>query len=106
MFKKRRNKYGNIKTTVDGTTFHSKKEAERYRVLRQEVEDGVIHSLRLQPSFTIRVNGHLICRYIADFEYVRDGATVVEDVKGRITDVYRLKKKLVRAVLGIEILET
>jgi hypothetical protein len=106
VFKRRRSKYGNVRTTVDGISFHSRKEAARYSVLKQEAVDGIIHNLRLQPSFTLRVNGHLICRYIADFEYVRDGVTIVEDVKGRLTDVYKLKKKLVKALLDIDILET
>ena len=106
--RRRRSKYNNKRTTIDGITFHSKKEAERFCVLRQEAADGVIHSLRLQPSFTIRVNGHLICRYIADFAYTRDGVEIVEDVKSERTrkeSTYRLKNKLMKAVLGIEIYE-
>jgi len=45
--------------------------------------------------------------YRADFTYVNeDGQPIVEDVKGFRTPVYRLKKKLMRALYGIEILES
>jgi len=68
---------------------------------------GEIINLELQPKFPIEVNGIKICTYIADFRYKeRDGTEVVEDCKGFKTDVYRLKKKLVKAIYGIEILET
>lgn len=46
------------------------------------------------------------CEYVADFVY-KDGhgRTVVEDAKGYRTDVYKLKKKLMLYVHGIEIME-
>jgi hypothetical protein len=106
VFKKKRNKYGNTFTWVDGIRFHSKKEAARYEVLRAEEAANLILHLKLQPSFPIRIGGYLICRYIADFQYVRDGVTIVEDVKGRLTDVYKLKRKLMKACYNIDILET
>jgi hypothetical protein len=36
---------------------------------------------------------------------MENGVTVVEDVKGVKTPIYRLKKKLVKATHGIEITE-
>lgn len=43
---------------------------------------------------------------IADFVYrTKDGKVVVEDVKGVLTDAYRLKKKLLLERHGIEIQE-
>lgn len=106
MIRKRRSKYGNVKTVVDGITFHSRKEAARYEILKVELAEGLIQNLRLQVPFKLMVGTKLICRYIADFVYIRDGVEIVEDVKGRITDVYRLKKKLMEACLGIEVFET
>jgi len=50
-----------------------------------------------------------ICRYVADFGYIENGAVVIEDVKSKITKglpVYRLKKKLMKALYGIDIRET
>jgi hypothetical protein len=58
--------------------------------------------------FPIRVNGVVVCRYVADFVYIENGAQIVEDVKSAHTKtlaVYRLKKKLMAAVYGCEITE-
>jgi hypothetical protein len=104
--RRRRNKYGNIKTVVDGRSFHSKKEAARYLVLKEMEQRGEIANLRLQVSHTITVNGHKICRYVSDFEYDLEDRHIVEDVKTERTaklPVYRLKKKLLKACLGIDI---
>jgi hypothetical protein len=51
------------------------------------------------------VGGETICRYVADFVYVRDEKRIVEDVKGLKTAVYKLKKRLMKAVHKIEIQE-
>ena len=98
------NKYNSRKTTVDGITFDSKKEARRYLVLKQMEQDGEIKNLRLQvpveliPSFEILVDGKKRKRrpitYVADFVYYRDDEKVIEDVKGLRTPVYNIKKKL------------
>lgn len=103
-----KNKFGNIETVVDGLKFHSKKEANRFGQLKLLQRSGKISDLRLQPSFDLFVCGTKICRYIADFQYVENGLVIVEDVKSSATTtpVYRLKKKLMKAVLKIEILET
>jgi hypothetical protein len=50
------------------------------------------------------VNGILICTYIADFTYTRDGKYIVEDFKGVLTDVFKLKRKLMKAIFNIDIL--
>lgn len=105
--KKKPSKYRNEKTVVNGITFDSKKEADRYRDLKLLVAAGQIGGLQLQPVFPIVVNGVKICEYRADFSYQdAGGATVVEDCKGMRTPVYKLKKKLVEAQYGIRILET
>lgn len=91
---------------MDGRTFDSKKEATRYIALRGDQHAGRISGLRLQMRFPLRVNGDLVCRYVADFVYVRDGKRIVEDVKGVRTSTYLIKRSLMKAVLGIEIMET
>lgn len=105
---KKKLKYCNKKVVVDGITFHSKREANRYCVLKLLVYAGEITDLRLQPEYPLRVNGHLVCTYRADFEYtqVKGDRQIVEDCKGYANVYYKLKKKLMRAVYGIEILET
>jgi len=102
-----RNKYRAIRTEVDGIKFASKREAERYSGLKHLLRAGEISNLRLQVPYVIEVNGQKICMYIADFVYFDNDTNqeVVEDAKGMSTPVFRLKKKLLRAVLGIEIIE-
>jgi hypothetical protein len=104
--KARKGKYNNIKTEVDGLLFDSKKEAARYVELKQLLKSGQISDLQRQVKYKLEVNGQKICHYIADFIYVNHrGEKVTEDVKGILTDVYRLKKKLMKAIHSIEIKE-
>lgn len=100
---RRRNKYNARKTKVLGHTFDSKAEANRYLYLLALEQKGAIIGLELQPRFPLQegyVNGNgkkiRPIAYVADFFYTdaETGEMVVEDVKGRETDVYRLKKKL------------
>ena len=102
-----RAKYGNKKVEIDGKKFDSKAEGARYVELKRLQEGGVISGLKTQEEFALPVNGALICKYRADFCYVdSDGNRVVEDVKGGpVTPVYTLKKKLMKAIHGIEIKE-
>ena len=110
--KPRQSKYRNVKTKHEGITFDSKKECERYKVLKQWQQKGLIKNLVLQPKFLIAESVHLDDRkqraryYIADFMYQdQDGKQIVEDVKGMRTDIYKLKRHLVKAIHGIEIKE-
>ena len=101
-----RAKYRNKKTRVGVRVFASRLEARRYLDLRALESAGEISALKCQVPYTIEIDGDVICKYIADFTY-RDGAgnTVVEDVKGMPTPVYKIKRKLMRAVLGIDVVE-
>ncbi len=107
-------KYRAVRTEIDGITFASKAEAERYCQLRELIKAGEIDGLELQPKYEISINGKHICNYIADFRYFskepgpqgQAGHVVVEDVKGTLTPVYKLKKKLVEASYpGVQITE-
>ena len=89
----RGNKYKAVKTEVD-----SKREAARYMELMLMQRAGEIKRLELQPSFVCIVNGKKICTYRADFRYFTNENSIVEDVKGVKTPVYKLKKKLVEAL--------
>lgn len=116
-----RSKYGARKTVVDGITFASKKEANRYRELKLLEKAGEICCLRLQVPFELipaqyEETGQMYTKgknkgkpkrgkciekavtYIADFVYYNSDATVrtVEDVKGMRTPVYIIKRKLFR----------
>ena len=116
-----RSKYKAVKTTIDGITFDSKREAKRYTELKVLEKSGHITHLELQPEYQITINGAKICKYKADFRYFtvrqennalsynskgewqtptmtgdKEGQ-IVEDVKGFKTPIYRLKKRLVEA---------
>lgn len=107
-------KYNNQKTPAFGIMFASKKEANRYEQLRLMESGGVVKDIQIQVRYRLEVNGLHICDYIADFVYFdklsRPGRDpwkqVVEDTKGIRTAAYKLKKKLMLAIHGIEIRET
>lgn len=100
-------KYRNTPEWVDGIRFDSKKEARRYVDLKTMERAGLIAGLQLQVPFRIEINGFKVCVYQCDFAYLRDGNRIVEDVKSSAskTRLYELKRKLMRAVHGIEIQE-
>ena len=105
-------KYRNKKTVVDGITFDSKKEAARYLVLKSLQRSGVLTELILQPEFllcpSVMLDGkqQRPVRYRADFSYKIDGMVMVEDCKGFRTPEYRIKRKLMRHVHGVEVIES
>lgn len=89
--------------------FASLKEARVYDSLKLLEAAGRIRDLRLQVPYPIEVDGRLVCRYIADFTFEEyqggEWRPVVADAKGYPTPVYRLKRKLMAIVLGIDIRE-
>jgi Protein of unknown function (DUF1064) len=99
------------KKDPDRIWFASGAEAERYRQLRELEQKEQIRSLRCQRVFPLAWNGVQLGTYRADFEYivvaprVHDEYSVVEDVKGLITDIFDLKKRLVRAQYGVDVIE-
>lgn len=95
-----RNKYNAKKTVVDGIRFDSKAEARRYQELKLLERAGEIKGLVLQPKYLLQEafqkNGkrYRAIYYIADFEYLDVSGIIIEDVKGKKTAVYKLKKKM------------
>ena len=95
------NKFNAKRTTVDNITFHSKGEARRYAELKLMERAGLIQNLELQPKFMLLEaftdeDGvrHRAITYTADFRYMENGFFIVEDFKGRETEVFKLKRKL------------
>lgn len=104
-------KYGNSVTWVGNIKFDSKREAERYILLKSRLENGEIEKLKLQPEFTITEayklpDGRVVKaqRYRADFSYfvVATGEFVVEDAKVEATKtrVFINKSKLLYEKYG------
>jgi hypothetical protein len=96
------NKYRNVITTVKGKKFHSKKEANYYLVLRDELKRGKIDAIVLQRKFELipKQEGELPVHYIADFVTWKNGHVLdVIDVKGVRTAAYIIKRKLMLWIL-------
>ncbi len=87
---KPKNKYHAKKTLVDGITFDSKLESERYKQLKFMKHANEIRWFNLQPSFTLPGG----IRYRPDFIVCDiNGLIWVEDAKGRETKEFIIKKK-------------
>lgn len=109
-----RNKYGNKRQFYAGANFDSKRELARYRELELLVLAGDISHLKRQVRFPLTCDGKPLryhsgrqAVYVADFTYItREKPNfTIEDSKGARTDVYKLKRAIMRAN-GFEILET
>ena len=126
-------KYHNKKVQIDGMWFDSKKEGNYYLYLKQLQGQGLISQLQTQVPFELlpavkdirikvkhlksgdkEVESEYVKQrptyYYADFVYIdtRTGRREVVDVKSAATrkkDAYVLKKKMMLALKGIEILE-
>lgn len=101
-----KSKLNNKKVVIDGITFDSGWEGERYCILKVLQRQGEISNLKLQVPFDLSVNGHHVTQYRADFVYEKDGEEIVEDAKGYVTPEYRIKRELMKAVHDITIFET
>ena len=93
-------KFNNRKVKREGYVFDSKAEYEHYRGLKLLAYSGEITGLEvhpvfeLQPGFTKAGKRHRAISYEADFAYFEKGKRVIVDVKGKATDLFRLKQKL------------
>jgi hypothetical protein len=108
--KQRPRKYRNTPTVVDETRFDSKKESQYYLLLKERERLGEIEDLVLQPRYPIEIAGIKVCVVVPDFKYRCrvTGDVYVLDIKSPATRknrAYVIKKKLLRAVYGIEIVE-
>ena len=122
---KKGNKYKNEKVEFDGIKFDSKRERDRYMVLKDAERRGVISELKCQPVFelmpaiyhdeiqhlktkdkVVKRCDQLAITYRGDFQYIKDGNLVVEDCKISkylIPKENVLKEKMMFAVHGIKI---
>lgn len=80
--------------------FDSLKEARHFDKLYAMAQRGLIEELTLQPSYDLipkqSWNSKTLRKitYKADFRYKQNGKTYVIDVKGMLTDVYKIKMRL------------
>lgn len=98
----KRNKYGAVKTSVDGHTFDSKKEAEYYQELKIRMQCGDIKGFCLQPVFILAPG----LKYKADLiVFHNDGTAEIIDTKGFKTKEYIAKKKVFEDKFDLKIIE-
>ena len=115
------NKYGNKKVETTWGTFDSKGELA---FLKKAEANGEISDLQRQVTFTLVPPVHITktvqlktktkqverlwtqkVTYTADFVYVYNGETIVEDFKGMPNDRWPIKKALMAFVHGIYVRE-
>lgn len=84
------NKYHAVQTEVDGIRFDSKAEAARWSELRLAERAGAITQLERQVKLLLPTG----ITWRIDFTYVEGGVQVYEDVKGKITSDYRIKRNM------------
>jgi len=105
----KQNKFRNKKVDSPDGKFDSTKEQAKWIELKGRLLAGEFKSLERQITYGLTVKGRQICSYIADFVITHlDGRIEVQDTKSDFTrkhPVYRIKKKLMLAVHGIEIVE-
>ena len=108
----KKKKFYNKPVDFQGEHFDSKKEFDRYGVLRLLQRGGQIQNLRRQVKFVLlpakkgKYRNERECAYIADFVYEQNGELIVEDVKGMRTKEYIIKRKLMLAKYDISLKES
>lgn len=122
-----RSKYKNTKVEYQGIKFDSKREMQRYIVLKDAEDKGIIQDLQMQvkyeliPAVKETYVKHLKTKdkecertlqlpitYTCDFAYIKDNEQVVEDVKASpktaaLDKVFLIKEKLFRWKFGFSI---
>lgn len=99
------NKYRNKLVRTEEGSFASQWEYQRWCELKALQKAGEITALGRQRRFPLVVRKLHVADYVSDFDYKEGGALVVEDTKGVLTDVYKLKRRLMQALYGITIRE-
>ena len=104
--KPKQRKYRNQPVTVDGHRFDSKREAAYYGELRTREKQGEVSAVEMQVPFALLgPDGALLTTYRADFcfwDHIQDRFRVI-DVKGVVTKEFRIKKRLMKSLKGIDV---
>lgn len=99
------NKFNARKKVVDGITFDSTHEAEVYQGLKLRQMAGQISDLKTHVPIRVVINSHYVFQLIVDFTYKVGPQEVFEDAKGykkgAAYQLFRLKKAIIKAAMGI-----
>lgn len=99
-------KYRNQPIVLDGIRFASKLEARYFSQLKLREKAGEVFYVELQKRYPlIGPDGLLVATYVADFVFwdQRESRQRIVDLKGIETDVFKIKKKLMKSLLGLEV---
>ena len=121
----KKSKYNNKKIVNEFGTWDSKKEFQRWLVLKEAEAQGMITDLQRQVKFELipavreKYIKHLKTKdkecertlqlpitYTCDFQYTKNGETIIEDVKASpkmLPKDFVLKEKMMFALKGIKI---
>ena len=102
----KKSKYGNKWVKYDGHSFQSQAECDHYKKLMLQLQAGQIIGFERQKLFKLAINELLICTYRCDF-FIKtlEGGYQVHDIKGFISDEYLIKKRLMKVIYNIDIIE-
>lgn len=93
------NKYGSTSHEYDGRVYHSKAEANYAQELDLLLKAGELLEVIPQYRIPLNVRGKHICDYLVDFKVIHsDGSEELIEVKGMVTEIWRLKWKLTEAI--------
>lgn len=93
------NKYGAVKQTYNGYSYHSKKEAEYAAFLDWRIKAGEVEKWERQHKISLDVNGVHIANYFIDFKvYLSDGSVEYVEVKGAESALWIQKWRLTQAL--------
>ncbi len=95
----RYNKYNNKSSIFEGFPYDSKLEAEYAQELSLRKKAGDILDWERQFKVSIDISGFHICNYYVDFRVLeKDESYTLTEIKGMETDLWRIKRKLLKAV--------
>ena len=95
-----KNKYGAVKQTFNGRSYHSKGEAAYAQQLELRKLAGEVVHIKPQHKLPLYVNGDLITSYYIDFKVeLADGSFELIEYKGFPTPLWLVKWRLTKALL-------
>lgn len=92
----------------DGVRYRSTLEYKHHNKLRTLQLHGEVANIERELPFPLEVNGVFLCNYVLDFRVTyADGRVEHVDCKSKptLTALYKLKKGLMLALHGIELIE-
>lgn len=93
------NKFNAVKTEYNGDKYDSKREARHAYELDCLIKAGEVKKWDRQFKIEINVKGKHICNYFIDFKvWMSDGSIEYHEVKGKETQLWKVKWKLVKSI--------